>query len=209
MMQKIFRRLLDDVRLRLSLTAIFVTIPLTITTSWLAAAYRQVTESESFLALMVRFSLLSFFAAFIAGSVILLPLERWVIRDRAIQSRRWRASRHLLYILAGIPIGLAILASLRLGVGQQNTIVESAYIVNAVVFTGAVAVMYTFVEQAAEDIRKRESVLQHQIEELRIEIDEMKRDRQVAEIAETAYFQDLQAQAQELKERRQQRHSKE
>ena len=135
-MQKVFRRILDDIPLRLSVTAVFVTVPLTITTSWLAAAYRQAMESESFLTLMVRFSLLSFFAAFIAGSVILLPLERWLIRDRAIQSQRWRATRHLLYIVAGIPIGLAILASLRLGIGQQDTIVESAYIVNTVVSPG-------------------------------------------------------------------------
>jgi hypothetical protein len=165
--------------------------------------------NEGFLSLMARFSLLSFFAAFIAGSVILLPLERWVIRDRAIQSQRWRAIRHLLYIVAGIPVGLAILASLRLGVGQQDTIVEGAYIVNAAVFTGAVAIMYTFVEQAAEEVKKRETQLQHQIEELRIEIDEIKRDRQVTEIAGTEYFQDLQAQAEKLKERRQQKHREE
>lgn len=209
MMQKVFRRILDDIPLRLSVTAIFVTVPLTITTSWLAAAYRQATGNESFLSLMARFSLLSFFAAFIAGSVILLPLERWIIRDRAIQSQRWRVTRHLLYIVAGIPIGLAILASLRLGVGQQDTIVESAYIVNAVVFTGAVAITYTFVEQAAEEVKKRETQLRHQIEEMRIEIDEMKRDRQVAEITGTEYFQDLQAKAEELKEKRQQKHREE
>jgi hypothetical protein len=115
----------------------------------------------------------------------------------------------LLYIVAGIPVGLAILASLRLGVGQQDTIIESAYIVNAAVFTGAVAIMYTFVEQAAEEVKKRETQLQHQIEELRIEIDEIKRDRQVTEIAGTEYFQDLQAQAKKLKERRQQKHREE
>jgi TolA-binding protein len=114
--------------------------------------------------------------------------------------------RQLLYIVAGIPIGFAILVSLRLGVGQQDTIVESAYIVNAVVFTGAVAATYTFVEQAAEDIKKRETQLQRQIEDLRIEIDEMKRDRQVAEITETEYFQDLRAQAEELKKKRRQKH---
>jgi hypothetical protein len=209
MMQKVFRRILDDIPLRLSVTAVFVTVPLTITTSWLAAAYRQAMGNEDFLSLMARFSLLSFFAAFIAGSVILLPLERWVIRDRAIHSQRWRAIRHLLYIVAGIPVGLAILASLRLGVGQQDTIIESAYIVNAAVFTGAVAIMYTFVEQAAEEVKKRETQLQHQIEELRIEIDEIKRDRQVTEIAGTEYFQDLQAQAEKLKERRQQKHREE
>ena len=140
---------------------------------------------------------------------MILPLERWVIRDRAIRSQRWRAIRNLLYIVAGIPIGLAILASLRLGIGQQDTIIESAYIVNAVVFTGAVAITYTFIEQAAEEVKKRETQLQHQIEELRIEIDEMKRDRQVAEITETEYFQDLQAQAEELKEKRRQKHQEE
>jgi hypothetical protein len=208
MMKKVFRRLLDNAPLRLSLTAIFVTVPLTITTSWLAAAYRQATENESFVELVLRFSLFSFVGAFAAGSAILLPLERWLIQDRAIRSQRWRVARHLLYIVGGVPIGLAILASMRLGIGQQGAFVESAYIVNTVVFTGAVAIAYTFVEQAAEDIKRREGALQHQIEELRIEIDEMKRNRQVTEITESEYFQDLQVQAEKIKEKRQRQKDK-
>ncbi len=45
----------------------------------------------------------------------------------------------------------------------------------------------------------REQRLRQQIEELRIEVDEVRRNREVAAITETSYFQDLQAQARELR----------
>ena len=52
-MQTIFRRLLDNTPLRLSLTAIFVTVPLTITTSWLAASYRVAMRNRLLSCLMI------------------------------------------------------------------------------------------------------------------------------------------------------------
>jgi hypothetical protein len=43
----------------------------------------------------------------------------------------------------------------------------------------------------AEEVRRRETQLQHQIKQLRIEIDEATKERQVKEITETDYFQAL------------------
>jgi hypothetical protein len=200
MMQRIFRRLLDDMPLRLSVTALFVTVPLVIAISWLGGAYRSVMGNDSFVGLLLRFFVSSFVCAFAAGSIVIVPLERWVIGERAVKRSRWRAVRVLLYLVAGIPIGGAILLGIRLVVGESAGIVESGYFVNAMVFSGAVGTIYTFIEQAAEDVRKRERELKREIDVLRIEIDAMRRAQEVEEITETEYFQDLRARARELRE---------
>jgi HAMP domain-containing protein len=53
----------------------------------------------------------------------------------------------------------------------------------------------------AERVIAREAGLRRQVQELTIEIDRVRADRQVAEITETDYFRDLQAQARRLRAR--------
>jgi methyl-accepting chemotaxis protein len=53
----------------------------------------------------------------------------------------------------------------------------------------------------AREVYERELRLKEQVQQLRIEIDEAKKSRQVAEIVETDYFQDLQKKAGELRKR--------
>ena len=55
--------------------------------------------------------------------------------------------------------------------------------------------------QMATEVKAREQKLKQQVMELHIEIDEAKKARQVAEITETDYFQQLQQKAQKLKGR--------
>jgi len=55
--------------------------------------------------------------------------------------------------------------------------------------------------QTAQRVQERERKLQEQIAQLRIEIDEAKKARQVAEITETDYFQELQKKVQSLRKR--------
>jgi GAF domain-containing protein len=54
----------------------------------------------------------------------------------------------------------------------------------------------------AVQVLERERRLREQIAQLHIQIDQSKRDRQVAEIAETDYFQRLQEKAQQMREDR-------
>jgi GAF domain-containing protein len=54
----------------------------------------------------------------------------------------------------------------------------------------------------AIQVRQRESILKQQISELQIEIDEVKKARQVAEITETDYFRELSQKAQRLRKSR-------
>jgi len=58
-----------------------------------------------------------------------------------------------------------------------------------------------FLQQEMEAARQREAQLQEQLQELRIEIDQARRDRQVAEITETDFFQSLKKKAEFMRKR--------
>jgi two-component system cell cycle response regulator len=57
-------------------------------------------------------------------------------------------------------------------------------------------------QKMARQVDAREQRLRQQLQELRVEIDEVKKARQVAEITETEYFRDLCAKAERLRQRR-------
>jgi len=57
-------------------------------------------------------------------------------------------------------------------------------------------------QRMAREVYAREQLLKQQVQELRIQIDEAKKAREVAEITETEYFRDLRAKAQRLRQRR-------
>lgn len=60
-------------------------------------------------------------------------------------------------------------------------------------------------QKMAEQVYLREQRLKQQVQELKIEIDEAKRQKQVKEIVETDFFQDLMGKAQTLRQRKQAR----
>ncbi len=63
------------------------------------------------------------------------------------------------------------------------------------------ALSRVFAKMAAE-VKARETKLKKQVEELKIEIDHSKKARQVAEITDTDYFQNLKQKAKELREKK-------
>ncbi len=63
----------------------------------------------------------------------------------------------------------------------------------------SIAIQAAIAVQNAREVQAREVRLKRQIEQLRIEIDDMKRAKQVAEIVETDYFQSLRQKAQRLR----------
>lgn len=64
-----------------------------------------------------------------------------------------------------------------------------------------VATLARVFEMMVHKVREREEGLKRQVEELRIEIDHSKKARQVAEITESEYFQELKERAEELRKR--------
>jgi CRP-like cAMP-binding protein len=79
----------------------------------------------------------------------------------------------------------------------QSTIVDMTYSDQA----RASAFLSVFFRMA-NDIKKREEDLKRQVQQLIIEIDEVKRQQQVKELTETEFFDDLQVTAQKLREER-------
>jgi PleD family two-component response regulator len=63
----------------------------------------------------------------------------------------------------------------------------------------ALGTLARVVSRMADEVRAREERLREEVRELRIEIDEGRQSRKVAEIAATSYFQDLRARAGELR----------
>jgi DNA repair ATPase RecN len=59
-------------------------------------------------------------------------------------------------------------------------------------------------QRMVREVQAREQRLRQQVQELKIEIDEVKKARQVAEITETDYFQELQEKARKLRSRERQ-----
>jgi two-component system, cell cycle response regulator len=68
--------------------------------------------------------------------------------------------------------------------------------------TDALGQLARVFQQMAREVRAREERLQRQVRELRIEVDEAKRAREVAEITGTEYFRNLQERAQQLRSER-------
>lgn len=56
-------------------------------------------------------------------------------------------------------------------------------------------------QQMAREVQQRTESLKNQVRELRIEIDEFKRQKQVQEVVETDFFQDLQRKAQQMRKK--------
>ena len=53
-----------------------------------------------------------------------------------------------------------------------------------------------------EEVKEREENLKQQVQQLIIEIDEVKRQQAVAELTETDFFENLQVAAQEMRQKR-------
>lgn len=73
--------------------------------------------------------------------------------------------------------------------------------VNSVQVLSNIAPQAAIAIQNATLVQKRERALKQQIEMLRVEIDEVRRKKEVAEIVETDYFQDVKEKARELRAR--------
>lgn len=69
--------------------------------------------------------------------------------------------------------------------------------------TDALGQLARVFQRMASEVQAREQRLKHEVQQLRIEIDEAKKARQVAAITETDYFRTLQQKARELRTRKQ------
>lgn len=149
------------------------------------------------------------------------PLERlnWVvgtvIPEASYLSEVNRNKRVLLAVIAlftGLTAGAAVLMTDRLIVRPVLGIAHTAADIEDEKFelghlgaiarrTDEIGQLARVFNRMAEEVYNREQKLKQQVRGLRIEIDEVKRQKQVKEIVETDFFQDLTAKAQVLRDR--------
>jgi hypothetical protein len=199
-MEKLFTKVTDNIILRLLLAGLVVMVPVAISTAWVGAAYQHVYQNVSAIPIAVRLFLSGVLGAIPLSLPVGYVIERWVIAGRAARSWKWTGLRILLYMLVGgFACGLGTQIGIRLGVGTYPAIIESIYYLEAILNFTVVALIYSFIERVIEEVRRREAKLKQQIFELMIEIDQVKRARQVELITQTEYFQRLKAQAKEMR----------
>lgn len=201
MFEKFLHRITDNLAIRLLTCGLVVTLPMGFTGAWLGAAYNQVYGNIAFQRTLTGLFFGGLPFVLLGGILALYPFERWVVRDRAMRSWRWVFIRIAAYMLAGIPEGYATHFGIRMVMGDYPRIVESIYYVQAIVGSITFGVLYSLVERAVAEVRKREAAYKLQIQSLKIEIDQIKREKQVQEIVETDFFSQLQQKAQIMRQR--------
>jgi hypothetical protein len=199
MLSRILDHIIDSIAWRMVVTGIIVGVPMVFAASWLGAAYLNFMWNVDF----TRTLLGLLFFGLLPGSLVFLaisyPIERWIIRDRAKSSLKWVLVRALYLLPVGALAGLAALGSIRLAMQRYPSLVEGAYFVLTIIIAIQASIIYTFIERAAAEVQSREAELKKQLHELRVEIDAVKRQRQVSEIVETEFFADLQTHAREMR----------
>ncbi len=191
----------DTVLIRLALSIIIIIFSSVLSATYLGAAYQNVLYGSDLLDSFARLFGSAALGGGLGALLVLYPFERWVIRTRAASSWQWTVGRLVLYSLCGIPIGWIVMWSLRIGSHQVPEVIETSYYLIAVISSGFVGLLFSFMERLIAIIRQREAKLKSQIAGLKIEIDYAYRQRQVQEVTETEFFRNLQARAAALRER--------
>ena len=191
MLEKFISRFAENVFLRIVCVGATIT-PIGITTSWLGASYLNSLTGAPFAKTFLGLFIFGFIGTIGSGLIITYAIERWIIQDKAINSWKWVSLRFVLFLLSSFPVSIGTLVSIRVGMQEFPAIVESVYFVEAVTGLFMGCILFTLIEQVIKELRKRENKLKTEIKDLRIEIDQIKRKKQVTEITESDYFQDLQ-----------------
>lgn len=149
------------------------------------------------------------------------PLEQldWVVGTVIPESnylvevnRNKRTLLGVIAIFTGLTAGVAVLMADRLIARPVLSIARTAAAIEAEKFelgqlgaiarrTDEIGQLARVFDRMAQQVYSREQKLKQQVRDLRIEIDEAKRQKQVQEIVETDFFQDLVAKAQVLRDR--------
>ena len=109
----------------------------------------------------------------------------------------------LVYIISGVltrPTIALSKAAQRIGEGDYNQ--DLSFLSHNRRTEDEMSQLARVFEIMLEKVRRREENLKQQVEELKIEIDHAKRHKQVSEIANTDFFQDLMGKAREIRRRK-------
>ena len=198
-MDRLLNLLQTSLAARMMVAGLMVGVPTALSVAGLGAAYVETFVGLNFAEMVVKFFLLVLSLGVFSGFGLLYPLERWIIGERALRSINWSVIRVLVYAAAGIPIALIQVYAQQTFIFELTPILETAYSIAGVATFALIGVVYSFSERLLAAVQRREAQLKQQIEMLKIEIDEAKRKRQVNEIVETDFFQNLKTKAAEMR----------
>lgn len=194
-MDRFLNLLQNNLAARMMTVGLVVGIPTVLSVTGLGAAYVQAIRGGSFPELMLMFFMLALSIGMFSGFGLLYPLEHWVMRERALSSPRWGTARVLLYGAAGIPIGLIQVFAQERFIFALTPAIQASYFMASTATFLLIGLVYSYCERLLAAVQRREARLKQQIEMLKIEIDEVKREKQVSEIVETDFFQNLKEKA--------------
>ena len=200
MIQKIISWIANNLFIRIAACLVLVIFPVTASTSWVSAAFLNSFTGANFLSTLFGLLFYGWVAALPAFPLLYIT-EKWIIRDRAIQSRKWVIVRLLFYMLHDILFGTAIMLSIRAGMDRYPPLVEAIYYLQLLLVIFTYWLLYTLVERTIYEIQKREAHYQQQIADLRIEIDRLRQQANIEEITSTDFFQELQRRAAQMRQR--------
>ena len=200
MIEKFIDRMIKNRFFRIVMTSIGVGFPILLVTCWLGAAYLNSWLGEPFLPTMLGLFFFGMLGSFPVGLPLSYASERLIIRDRARESLGWSLARILSTVIVSIPAGFGALFVIRAGMRVYPPLVEMIYFVQAMTVNSLTAIVYTLLEHGIQEIKRRESRLKMKIEAMEIEINELKRQESVDEIASSDFFQELQQKAAQLRE---------
>jgi HAMP domain-containing protein len=142
------------------------------------------------------------------------PMREIAVKIDAIYNRAYRYILIALVLMGGLAIGLGLW--LALGISRPILVItdaaktverggfETGHLDNVARRTDELGQLADTFQRMARQVYAREQQLKQQVQELRIEIDEVKQQRQVAEITETEYFHNLMEKIKQLKMRQRQ-----
>ncbi|MFC2059589.1 ECF transporter S component [Chloroflexota bacterium] len=145
-----------------------------------------------------------------AGMEALTTNNEQIISSATLNLLRWAGLVAVFVLLAGMfisvflvkritsPVSLLCMAAKRVEEGEYKT----EFIDPVVQRSDELGQLAKIFQDMTYKIYTREQVLKQQINELKIEVDKTKAEKQVAEITDTDYFRQLQQKSRELRERK-------
>jgi hypothetical protein len=194
-MDRLLNLLQTSLAARMMVAGLMVGVPTALSVAGLGAAYVETFVGLNFAEMVVKFFLLVLSLGVVTGFGLLYPFECWIIRERALRSSKWLVFRILAYAVAGIPIALIQVYAQEAFMFELTPALRASYSIAAVATFALIGIVFSFSERLLAAVQRREAQLKQQIEMLKIEIDEAKREKQVNEIVETDFFQNLKTKA--------------
>ena len=200
MRTKLNRLILNSELIWLHLAAFFVLVPTNFIVGFSTAVALEPSSKD-----LPRITLAIFLPPLIIAPVIgwvsIYPFEKYVVRDKALTSLTWVFIRTAFFMLCTVPMAFVLVEiSNRFFpfVPQPARLIE-VYLPSALAEGFMYSIAFAFFEYVFTEFAKREASLTQQLQELRMEIDVIKKEKAVAEITDSDEFMTLKARAQELR----------